>query len=158
MSMPEGSYGAYKTVYDPNDASVHGWIMLAVIDESYDEEKTDYRDGYSVTVPVRHSHTAYLFGQPKEDTLADEVEKRKTLEAELKDAKSVAEGFERESKQWHQKLLDALKQVENIKSSWESCKEEKGKLWERFHQMEKDLGKIREHLGTANMREILGHD
>jgi hypothetical protein len=24
--------------------------------------------------------------------------------------------------------------------------------------MEKDLGKIREHLGTANMREILGHD
>jgi hypothetical protein len=154
-------YGKYKTVSDPE--GMEGWDLLAIISTLDDsiQQSQDYLANGGIE---QHSHVVrttfirYLFGLPEDDAFAEVSEAKKKAEGDLVEMKKDLDTA-------HGELKIAFGMIDDLKVDLANLKErrredhEDGKVARKVRQkLEADIGKLREHLGTATLKEILGHD
>lgn len=165
----EGGDGVVKVVSagQVEHESLMGFKLIGIYQEgdytSVSEQVPDPNGGYSgatmgVTKYVPTSETFFVMRKDEKSALADMKKSVDFAREKQREAENAFAEKEKEAKDYQERLEGQARTIERHGRDLMTCQENRNRLQDSNTKMEKDLGKLREAIGTKQFNEILGRE
>ena len=155
----------WRTVEDPQ--GLVGWELHAVlykdVSNACADSVIDPHATYSgcttfVTKHMLESHPVFLMKRPLSNKLEELASKLDAETSALDECKQTISYLKKQLNEREQSHRDVVAVIKELESRFDESKKSGVKLLEKSALLEEHIGKIRNELGEARMREIIGED